>query len=305
MMLQTPGAAQRAVRNTTTTKACATGPMSRPARRVVALSSSRTGGSLAQRQRFGVSVSEKRRASCLPALSATTPNTVADTKKRFYEVYPRPLPALYRNIVLELQVQHHLIKFQSKHQYDKIFALGFISVYDGIMSSFPGDKEELLGAYLGALEEDRETYREDSGSLTTWASSLSNGTVDDLLANAQGSAQQQEFATYAAGFGDKTRQYNKFFAIGMFRLLELAGCTSPESLEKLTSSFGVPLERVTSDLATYKGLLSKMTKAKELMDEIIAEQRKKSAQREQERMEKSETPNVEPNGGSPPAPSAA
>ena len=173
------------------------------------------------------------------------------------------------------------------------------------MSSFPGDKEELLGAYLGALEEDRETYREDSGSLTTWASSLSNGTVDDLLANAQGSAQQQEFATYAAGFGDKTRQYNKFFAIGMFRLLELAGCTSPESLEKLTSSFGVPLERVTSDLATYKGLLSKMTKAKELMDEIIAEQRKKSAQREQERMEKSETPNVEPNGGSPPAPSAA
>ena len=71
-----------------------------------------------------MSVSEKRRASCLPALSATTPNTVADTKKRFYEVYPRPLPALYRNIVLELQVQHHLIKFQSKHQYDKVSMKG-------------------------------------------------------------------------------------------------------------------------------------------------------------------------------------
>jgi len=290
MMLHTQGTAQRAVRNTN--KACA---LTRP-RRVVR--SSALPRLTLQRQ------SVEKRTTSFPTLSATAPNTVADTKKSFYEVYPRPLPALYSNIVLELMVQHHLIKFQSKHQYDKIFALGFVSVYDGIMASFPGDKEELLGAYLGALEEDKAAYREDSESLTNWASSLSSD-VGEIAANASGSAQQQEFAQYASGFGDKTKQYNKFFAIGMFRLLELAGCTDPESLEKLTSSFNVPLDRVTSDLATYKGLLSKMTKAKELMDEIIAEQRKKSAQREQEKMEKSETPNVEPNGGSPPAPSAA
>jgi len=290
-MLHTQGTAQRAVRNTN--KACA---LTRP-RRVVR--SSALPRLTLQRQ------SVEKRTTRFPTLSATMPNTVADTKKSFYEVYPRPLPALYRNIVLELMVQHHLIKFQSKHQYDKIFALGFVSVYDGIMASFPGDKEELLGAYLGALEEDKAAYRDDSASLTSWASALSSG-VDEITANASGSAQQQEFAQYASGFGDNTKQYNKFFAIGMFRLLELAGCTDPESLEKLTSSFGVPLDRVTSDLATYKGLLSKMTKAKELMDEIIAEQRKKSAQREQERLEKSDTtPNVEPNGGSPPAPSAA
>lgn len=237
-------------------------------------------------------------------MAAADPNsvTVSDTKKSFYEAFPKPLPALYTNIVMELLVQHHLIKFQHKHQYDKIMALGFISVYDGILSGYPGDKEELLSAYLGALQEDPAAYRDDAAALTAWASSLSS--VDEITADASGSSQQQEFASYAAGFADKTRQYNKFFAIGMFRLLELAKATDPESLEKLTSSLGVPLSKVTTDLATYKGMLSKMTKAKELMDEIIAEQRKKTAQREAEKMEKS-APSVEPNGGSPPAPSAA
>jgi len=247
-----------------------------------------------------------RNGTAFSVCALADPNsvTVSDTKKKFYELYPKPLPALYTNIIQELLVQHHLIKFQVKHQYDKIYALGFISVYDGIMAGFPEDKEKLLSSYLGALGDDVTTYREDSSALVTWASSLSG--VDDIVADAGGSPFQQEFADYASGFSSKSRQYNKFFAIGMFRLLELASSTDPASLEKLSSSLGAPLSKVTSDLATYKGMLSKMTKAKELMDEIIAEQRKKTAQREQERMEKSDqSSNVEPNGGSPPAPSAA
>ncbi len=130
--------------------------------------------------------------------------------------------------------------------------------------------------------------------------------IDSLVASSGGAALQQEFATYATGFADKTRNYNKFQAIGMFRLLELAGATDPASLEKLAESLSLPLSRVTSDLATYKGMLSKMTAAKELMAEIIAEQRKKAAQREAEKLKQQEantggSGGELPNGGTPAA----
>lgn len=207
--------------------------------------------------------------------------TVSDTKKLFLELYPTPIAALYNTILQELLVQHHLICFGSKFAYDKIYALGFVSVYDGILKDFPGDSDALFSAYLKSLQEEPEKYREDAASLTEFASSV--GGVDDLLPNASGSGFQQEFAQYASGFSEKNKVYNKFFAIGMFRMLELASATEPASLEKLVSSMGIPLAKVTSDLGTYKGLLSKLTKSRELMVEMLEEQRKRQAQREEEK----------------------
>lgn len=229
--------------------------------------------------------------------------TVSDTKKKFLDAYAKPIPALYSTIIQELLVQAHLIKFGAKFEYDKVFALGFLSVYDGIMDSFPGDnQDEILSAFTGALGEDKDKMRKDVEEVTAWASGLSG--VSEIAADANGSPLQQEFVEYASGFSERTKVYNKFFGVGMFRLLELASCTDPASLEKLSTSLSVPLNRVTSDLATYKGMLSKMTKAKELMQEIVEEQRKKAAQREAEKAEKAESTSSNgelPNGGAPSA----
>jgi Thylakoid formation protein len=42
----------------------------------------------------------------------------------------------------------------------QVFALGFISVIDQILEGFPGaGKEEILQAYLQALQEDDKGYR--------------------------------------------------------------------------------------------------------------------------------------------------
>mmetsp|Transcript_35353 Transcript_35353/g.76782 ORF Transcript_35353/g.76782 Transcript_35353/m.76782 type:complete len:296 (+) Transcript_35353:150-1037(+) len=237
-------------------------------------------------------LSQSPRAANVAVLRAAEKiSTVSETKERFLAVFPKPLPALYSTIIQELLVQHHLIKYSPKHQFDKVHALGFISVFDGIMDSFPGDKEEVLAAYLAAIEEDAATFRSAAEELTAFAQAASG--ADALVASD---------ALAASG------NYNKFQAIGCFRLLELVGATDPASLEKLTSSLSLPLTRVTSDLATYKGMLSKMTAAKELMAEIIAEQRKKSAQREAEKLKQQEEANSGsasngelPNGGTPAA----
>lgn len=46
------------------------------------------------------------------------------------------------------------------------------------------------------------------------------------------------------------------------------------------NSLGVRVERVNSDLLMYKGILSKMSAAKELMEEMMAREKKKQAERD-------------------------
>ena len=249
------------------------------------------------------------RAAAVVVQASQYDTTVSDTKRNFLELYPSPVPAMYSTVIQELLVQHHLVKFGTKFVYDKVYALGFTSVYDGIMDQFPGDKDGIFAAYLGALKEDAAATRKDAEDMAAMAESLGTGaSVDALFPDASGSGIQQESASMASAFADGSKGYNKFVAIGMFRLLELTGNTDPASLESLTSALNVPLSKVTGDLATYKALLSKITKARELMAEIVAEQKKKAAQRAEEKAARDQGVQASASSGgegSGPAPSAA
>ena len=76
-----------------------------------------------------------------------------------------------------------------------------------------------------------------------------------------------------------TLVYSKFVAIGLFRMLELTGATEPAALARLAEASGAPLSKVNADLTLYKGLLSKLAAAKELMAEFLAREAKKTAER--------------------------
>ena len=48
------------------------------------------------------------------------PPTVADTKRKFYEAFRKPVPGIYNNIVQELLVQQHLMRWNKKYTYDGV-----------------------------------------------------------------------------------------------------------------------------------------------------------------------------------------
>ena len=48
------------------------------------------------------------------------PPTVADTKRKFYEAFRKPVPGLYNNIIQELLVQQHLMRFNRTYRYDEV-----------------------------------------------------------------------------------------------------------------------------------------------------------------------------------------
>lgn len=63
--------------------------------------------------------------------------------------------------------------------------------------------------------------------------------------------------------------YTRFFAIGLFRLLELTGAKDPEALKSLVAAIGVSQDLVTKDLTLYKSILNRLQGAKDLMKDFL------------------------------------
>lgn len=207
--------------------------------------------------------------------------TVADTKRAFIESYPKPIPAMYNTVIQELLVGQHVARYQAKYQYDPVSALGFSSVFDGIMDGAPLEADKIFDAYISALAQDPATFRDDTAALEAWAGAA--GGIGGLVPDAAGDAVQQRLAGVAQMIGDGDFFYSKFFAIGLFRILELGGATEPDALKSICEAFNVSSERVNTDLLNYKNVLSRMAKGKELMQEFLERERKKKAARAAEK----------------------
>lgn len=103
----------------------------------------------------------------------------------------------------------------------KIYALGFLSAYDQIMDGMvETDKNELFSAYIKSLHEKPEEYLNDSKALEKACSEfLESGKnlISELQSDEIGTFLEQKIKN------SNSRFYSKFFAIGLFRILELTG----------------------------------------------------------------------------------
>nr|XP_027061566.1 protein THYLAKOID FORMATION1, chloroplastic [Coffea arabica] len=225
--------------------------------------------------------SEKSRCFAVHCMStATDVPTVSETKLNFLKAYKRPIPSIYGTVLQELLVQQHLMRYKRTYKYDAVFALGFVTVYDRLMEGYPSDedREAIFQAYIKALKEEPEKYRSDAQKLEEWARTQNAGTLVDFSSR-KGEVESilkdiAERAGSKEGFS-----YSRFFAIGLFRLLELANATEPAILEKLCAALNVNKKSVDRDLDVYRNLLSKLVQAKELLKEYVDREKKKREER--------------------------
>eukprot|EP00877_Chromochloris_zofingiensis_P000694 jgi/Chrzof1/10625/Cz05g05190.t1_THF1[v5.2] len=229
--------------------------------------------------------SRLRRTFCVRA--AFDPPTVSDTKRKFSEAYKKPIPSIYNTVVQELLVQQHFMRYNVNYKYNQVMALGFVSVFDQILDGYSkDDQQKIFTAYIAALGEDASQYRADAAKLEQQARELSG--PDGLVPDASGNDLQKALAEVQAATSANKFSYNKFFAVGLFRLLELTGAKEPAALERLVKAVGVRPEAVNKDLLLYKGILSKLSAAKELMREFLERERKKQAERDAEKATKAQ-----------------
>lgn len=207
--------------------------------------------------------------------------TVSETKEAFLVAYKRPIPAMFNTIIQELLVTQHLYMVNARYKYNALASLGFCSVFDQIFENYKwGDESAIFDAYYTSLGGvDSKTARTDS---------------DNLLKAAKEAGSASALADLDAVKALKTQAddgkllHNKFLAIGLFRVLEVGGYTDPDALKEAVAASGLKQEDVNRDLLTYKALLSKLNSAKEMQEEFIKRERKKTAEREAEKAAKVE-----------------
>ncbi|XP_057792555.1 protein THYLAKOID FORMATION1, chloroplastic-like isoform X2 [Salvia miltiorrhiza] len=214
------------------------------------------------------------------ASAAADPPTVAETKLNFLKAYKRPIPSIYNTVLQELIVQQHLTRYKKSYQYDPVFALGFVTVYDQLMEGYPSDedREAIFKAYVEALNEDPVQYRADAQKVEEWARSQSATTLVDF-ASREGEVENvlKDISERAGSKGNFS--YSRFFAVGLFRLLELSNATEPTILDKLCAALNIDKKSVDRDLDVYRNLLSKLVQAKELLREYVDREKKKIEER--------------------------
>ena len=91
---------------------------------------------------------------------------------------------------------------------------------------------------------------QDAAKMEAWAGGL--GGAEALKPAEDGDEVQKGLAGIAARAAAGDWLYTKFFAIGLFRLLELTGAKDPKALEALVRAVGAPPDNVNRDLMTYK-----------------------------------------------------
>ncbi|KAL3820972.1 hypothetical protein ACJIZ3_006877 [Penstemon smallii] len=223
--------------------------------------------------------------------TATDVPTVSETKSNFLKSYKRPIPSIYNTVLQELIVQQHLVRYKKSYRYDAVFALGFVTVYDRLMDGYPSDEDRdaIFKAYIEALNEDPTQYRNyakakfsycraDAQKLEEWARAQSASSLVDFTSR-EGEVEGilKDIAQRAGSNGSFS--YSRFFAVGLFRLLELSNATEPTFLEKLCAALNVNKKSVDRDLDVYRNLLSKLVQAKELLKEYVDREKKKIEER--------------------------
>ncbi|PKA47923.1 Protein thylakoid formation 1, chloroplastic [Apostasia shenzhenica] len=226
--------------------------------------------------RFRARNSNSHAVVCCAAVSSDVPPTVSETKLNFLRSYKRPIPSIYNNVLQELLVQQHLLRYKRTYCYDAVFALGFVTVFEQLMEGYPSsaDRDAIFRAYIESLREDPEQYRNDAQKLEEWARSQTASSLVDF------SSREGDIESILKGIAERAKgkgnfSYSRFFAIGLFRLLELANATEPSALEKLCAALKIEKRSVDRDLDVYRNLLSKLVQAKELLKEYVDREKKK------------------------------
>lgn len=181
----------------------------------------------------------------------------------------------------------HLLMVNTDYAYSPIYALGLVSAYDRLMTGYrpDADRESIFNALCKSVECEPESFRKDATDLLgaidglTWDGLISGGTTGTLE------------SAMAQVSGNPKFKYSRVFAIGVYTLLEKLDAEKLKdkeilntALKTVAESLNLSVDKVQKDLELYRSNLEKMAAAQIVMADILAADRKKRDQREQEKI---------------------
>ncbi|CAK9051794.1 unnamed protein product [Durusdinium trenchii] len=224
-----------------------------------------------------------RHASVVESLKNPV-KTVSETIDDFYKGYPQPpvLP-MYRTFLVDFITQTHLSNVDSRFKYDAIFALGMRHYFTGLMGQYDKlvmseESEKIWKSLVEAIGLKPDQVQADAEAVAAYASSTK---PSEILKHMEGTEKPSEKKVAAAFESIKSSLYSITFSMGLFRVMELSGVElTRNNAEEWAKALKIePPSKVTSDFETYKQNQSKLQKAEEMLREIEIREKKKLAER--------------------------
>ncbi|CAE7727366.1 unnamed protein product [Symbiodinium sp. CCMP2456] len=228
-----------------------------------------------------------RQASVVDSLKNPV-KTVSETIDEFYKGYPKPpvLP-MYRSFLVDFITQVHLTMVDSRFKYDAIFGLGMRHFYSGLMGNYDKlvmseESEKIWKALNTAMGMKPDQVTADAEAVAKYASSTSPA---EILQHMEGTAKPSDAKIGTAFEQIQSSLYSMTYSIGLFRIMELSGVeVNKANAEEWAKALKIePASKVTSDLETYKQNQVKLQKAEEMIREIEIREKKKLAEKLEEK----------------------
>jgi len=210
--------------------------------------------------------------------------TVSETVDDFYKAYPSPpVMPMYRTFLVDEIKSTHMAMVDSRFKYDAVFALGLREYYMGLMGTYDKfmggspESEKIWKAYCSALGLDAEKVNADADSAVGYAKETAPATILGDMEGKKG-ALGDAFGSIGSGL------YSMSFSVGLFKMMQAAGVElSTANAEEWAKALEITPSKVSGDLKTYKLNQEKMLAAEEMLREIEIREKKKLAQRLEEK----------------------
>lgn len=195
-------------------------------------------------------------------------------------------------------VEMHLLRVNEDFREDPIFALGVITTFDRFMEGYTPteDRAAIFSAICRAQDADPSKYRQDGDRLKQLAESKS---LDDLLEwiNQSTTSGGDDLQWHLRNIAQNEKfKYSRLFGIGLLTALELADADIlkdetrlKEILHNLSESLHLPENKLLQDVELYRSNLEKMVQTQEAMADMLAAERKRRQQAEEEKAAKAES----------------
>ena len=194
--------------------------------------------------------------------------TVSDSKKLFHEQFPYVIPGLYKRIVDEMLVELNLLNHQNEFTQDYLFCVGLTEIFKVFMKGYKPEKhlDPLFESLCSSTNFEAKEIKEISQKSQKEFDDKTSKDVLKLL------IEKSNSKLYPS----------RILNLGMYILISnssdfIEGNESEKNkiISDIFEKLNLSNNKAEKDIGIYKSNVSKMEKAKELIEELKIKDKKK------------------------------
>lgn len=217
--------------------------------------------------------------------------------QRFYELYGRPVPFVFRSATNEILYMSHLDLVNARFTYDAMWACGVFSTFDVFFQGIDdATRTTLFDSIMKALKLEPATVRADAQKVLTWATGKTEGDVVKAM-NGEDTSEVGALLALAKSAGEDDWIYTRNFGAGLIKTMQVVG-VEPNTAnakkwadamsikEQKSAMTGLAMSRFESDVGIFLSSVEKFQQVIQLFAEVEAREKKKVAEKLAEKAEK-------------------